>query len=203
MNRSYRAVALCASLWLPMCATTMAPAQSAGTGHVSAAVPPAAPARSADPLQSAGPCGGFTWNVSHELALFAAAPTPGKAGSDVSQAPVLQTDRLYELSLTAQEKVHYAVPPGKKALADGATGGLIRFRVESAGPFRIALDRPFWVDVVAAGKLIAARDFQGRPGCEAPHKIVEFILPAHQDLVLQFSHAVNSRVRVSITASTP
>jgi len=203
MNRPYRGIALCASLWLGVCAATTASAQSTSAGHASAAVPPAAPARSADSVQSAGPCGGFSWNVSHELALFASTPTPGSAGTDVAQAPLLQTNRLYELSLAPQEKVHYVVPPGKKALADGASGGLIRFRVESAGPWRIALDQPFWVDVVADGKLIPARDFQGRPGCEAPHKMVEFVLPAKQDLLLQFSHAVNSRVRVTITASAP
>ncbi|HUI61291.1 MAG TPA: hypothetical protein VLX90_13770 [Steroidobacteraceae bacterium] len=147
------------------------------------------------------PCGGFTWNVAHEQALFAAAATPGAAASDVSQAPVLQPDHLYELSLASQEQVHYAVPPARKALADGANGGLIRFRVASAGAYRISLDLPFWIDVVADGKPIASKDFQGRPGCSAPHKIVEFILPANQDLVLQFSHGVSSHVRVAITAS--
>jgi len=155
------------------------------------------------PAWGADPCGGFSWNVAQEQALFAGPPQAGTAGSRADAAPTLAVQKLYELALTAQEQVHFAVPPGKRALADGAYGGIVRFKVPADGPYRVSLDQPFWIDVVADGKLVPSKDFQGRPGCSAPHKIVEFVLPASQDLLLQFSNAVSARVRVTVTASAP
>jgi hypothetical protein len=57
--------------------------------------------------------------------------------------------------------------------------------------------------VVADGQLLPSKDFQGRPDCSAPHKIVEFVLPSGKDLLLQFSNGVNRTVRVTITPSAP
>src|SRR6516162_2236726 len=155
------------------------------------------------PTWAADACGGFTWNVAKELALFASTPQAATAGSIVEKAPNLSGERLYDLALVAQEQVHFAVPPGKRALADGAYGGIVRFRVPVDGLYRISLDQPFWIDVVADGKLVPSKDFQGRPGCSAPHKIVEFPLTSNRDLLLQFSNAVSPHVRVTVTPSAP
>jgi hypothetical protein len=57
--------------------------------------------------------------------------------------------------------------------------------------------------VLANGALIASRDFQGRPGCSAPHKIVEFALPASTPLTLEFSGGSAPEVKVTITHSPP
>lgn len=56
--------------------------------------------------------------------------------------------------------------------------------VAQASSYRISLDAPLWIDVLANGGALAARDFQGRAGCSAPHKIVEFELPANTPLTL-------------------
>ena len=154
-------------------------------------------------LWAADPCAGFTWDVAREQALFAGKAHKAVAGATGDAAPLLETGQLYELTLTPQEQVHFAVTPAKKALSDGANGGLIRFRVASPGPYRFSLDLPFWIDVVADGQLVPSKDFQGRPGCSAPHKIVEFVLPSGKDLFLQFSNGVNRTVRVTITPSAP
>jgi len=157
----------------------------------------------AAPGWAADACGGFTWNVAQEQTLFAGAPQAGTAGATADAAPTLANQTLYDLALPEQEKVHFAAAPGKRALSDGAYGGIVRFRVPADGAYRISLDQPFWVDVVADGKLVPSKDFQGRPGCSAPHKIVEFVLPANRELLLQFSNAVSPHVRVTVTASTP
>ena len=68
-----------------------------------------------------------------------------------------------------------------------AFAGLVRLTVETAGVYRISLDQPLWVDVIANGTVVPAKDFQGRSGCNAPHKIVEFQLPAASPITLQFS----------------
>jgi hypothetical protein len=52
---------------------------------------------------------------------------------------------------------------------------------------------------VADGKMIESADFQGRPGCLAPHKIVQYSLAAGRDLLLQLSGAVSPGARLTIT----
>jgi hypothetical protein len=144
-------------------------------------------------------CNGFTWNVARELALFAGALQTGTAGAAKDSAPTLANERLYELALAPQEKVQFVLAPSKKPRAEKTYGGLAKFRVTTAGLYRISLDQPYWVDVVADGKIVPSKDFQGRPGCTAPHKVVEFALSPSQDLLLQFSNAMSPRVRVTIT----
>ena len=46
---------------------------------------------------------------------------------------------------------------------------------------------------------IATRDFQGRPGCDRLHKVVEFELPEGRDLILQFSGDSADSVGLAIT----
>jgi len=67
--------------------------------------------------------------------------------------------------------------------------------------YRIALDRRVWADVIANGSSVQAKDFQGRPGCNAPHKVVECMLPAGAPVTLQFSGANAPTVKVTVTRS--
>jgi hypothetical protein len=147
------------------------------------------------------PCAGFAWDVSHERALFATDAKALPAGKAVASSPMLAADRLYQLQLSSQPEVTFAAPPGKKMLADSAYAGLATLAVDKAGAYRISLDQSFWLDVVATGALISSKDFQGRAGCSAPHKIVEFVLPAGTPLTLQFSGATSKTLRVTITRS--
>jgi hypothetical protein len=147
------------------------------------------------------PCGEFSWDVTRERALFGAEPHRLPAGQDVSSAPELSLDRLYQLVLSPQANVTFVATPAKKARTDGSLAGLGRLTVRTSGNYRVSLDRPVWVDVVLNGALLRSRDFQGRPGCQAPHKIVEFALPAGVALQLQISGATDPAVRVSVTRS--
>jgi hypothetical protein len=79
----------------------------------------------------------------------------------------------------------------------------VRFRVAADGVYRISLDQPFWIDVVANGKIVPSKDAEGRRGCSAPHKIVEFDLPSNRVLLLQFSNGMSPHVRVAITPTAP
>jgi hypothetical protein len=80
-----------------------------------------------------------------------------------------------------------------------APGRLYQLQLQQAGVYRVSLDQGAWIDIVADGRMIGSGDFQGRPGCTAPHKIVQFLLPAGQELLLQFSAAVAPVLRVAIT----
>jgi hypothetical protein len=91
------------------------------------------------------------------------------------------------------------LPPGKKTQSDGGYAGLARLQLTLAGAYRVSMDRGAWIDIVADGQMIASSDFQGRPACTAPHKIVQFLLPAGHELLLQFSAASGPMLRVAIT----
>jgi hypothetical protein len=151
---------------------------------------------------AADPCAGFKWDISKEHALFSGPATTLTAGKDAGSAPAIDTDRLYELKLTPQDQTAFALPPGKKMPTDGAYAGLATFKVKMSGAYRVSVDVPFWIDVVAAGKLVATKDFQGQQTCDAPHKIVEYELTAAQPLVLQVSGSTKAVVRLTVTQST-
>jgi hypothetical protein len=151
------------------------------------------------PALAAEPCSGFAWDVRQERALFASPPQSAAAGSSVASAAELLADHLFRLTLMPQPQVTFASSPEKKMLSDGAFAGLAVFQVATAGTYRIAMDEPFWIDVVLDGRPLPSKDFQGAPGCNAPRKIVEFDLPAAKNLVLQFSGATSATTLVTIT----
>jgi len=150
------------------------------------------------PAFAADPCSSYKWNVAHEVHLFTTTPTEATVGTDADKAPVIATNRLYALALQPQQSVKYVASPSKPMLADGAYGGVIRFRVDEAGPHRIAIDSGFWLDVVRDGRPLQSVDFNGSRECAGPRKIVVYDLPAG-DLVLQLAAATGSSARLTVT----
>jgi hypothetical protein len=146
-------------------------------------------------------CVDFKWDVSQERALFEDSATPLAAGADGKSAPLMQLNHLYELKLAAQENVTFAATPAKKNPREGSHGGLVTFKIPASGSYRVAIDMPFWIDVVSDGALVAATDFQGQHGCASPHKIVVFDLKGARPLFLQLSNAAPESVRLTITAA--
>lgn len=144
-------------------------------------------------------CAGFKWDVSKERALFAESAVTLAAGKDRMSAPVVVPNRLYQLQLTPQDHVAFVTPPAKKMLIDGAYAGIAVLKIPTPGSYRLAVDMPFWIDVVSNGALVTAKDFQGQHGCSAPHKIVEFELAGAQPFVVQLSGATTDSVRLAIT----
>ena len=146
-------------------------------------------------------CAEFKWDVSKERALFAESAVTLAAGKDRISAPAVVPNRLYRLRLTPQDHVAFVTPPAKKMLTDGAYAGIAVLTVPTPGSYRLAVDIPFWIDVVSDGALVKAKDFQGQQGCSAPHKIVEFELAGAQPFVVQLSGATTESVRLTITPS--
>jgi hypothetical protein len=150
----------------------------------------------------ADPCAAFSWDVTRERALFGEVPQKLAAGASLAHAPALTPSRLYELALVPRSQVQFAATPGRSRSTAGQAG-LATLSVSGAGLYRIALDQSFWVDVIARGTAIPSRDFQGRPGCHAPHKVVEFELPAATPLTLQFSDGDAAVLRVAVVEAPP
>jgi len=147
------------------------------------------------------PCAAFSWDVHHERDLFSKQPVDLASGKAFADAPSLVPDRLYELELRAQPEVTFTAPPSRTWPEEASYAGLARLTVETAGVYRFALDQPAWVDVIAGGAVLQSRDAQGRVGCSAPYKIVEFALPAGKPLVLEFSASVTPSIKVSVSRS--
>lgn len=144
------------------------------------------------------PCGVFTWDLALENALFGTAANSQIAGRDLKTAPDLVADTLYELQLAPEREVRFVTEPGKPPPQQASFGGIARFTVIPAGTYRISVGQPVWLDVVSDGKAIASKDAQGREGCSAPHKVVEFVLPIGP-LTLQISGASQPTVRLTVT----
>jgi hypothetical protein len=147
------------------------------------------------------PCTAFTWDVRHERALFGRQAQSLAAGQTLAASPTIAIDRLYQLQLRAQAEVSFPAAPGKGSRSDGAYAGVVRLTVNATGLYRISLDQPVWVDVIENGTMIPANDFQGRRGCDAPHKIVQFLLSAGSPIALQFSASNVPVVKVAVTPS--
>lgn len=145
------------------------------------------------------PCAAFSWDVHHERDLFSKEPLDLASGKALGDAPALAPEKLYELELRAQPEISFAAPPSRTWPAEATYAGMARLTVEAAGVYRFALDQAAWIDVVVNGTVLKSRDFQGRPGCSAPHKVVEFTLPAEKPVILEFSASVTPSLKVTVT----
>jgi len=155
-------------------------------------------ASAADP----DPCEAFTWDVSRERALMAAEPLRIVPASKSGESPpLLEVGKAYALALVPQAEAQFAVAPGRPTKDVASShAGLVRFRVETAGLYRIALSSSHWVDVIDGDAVVPSQD-QSRRGCQKPHKVVALQLSAGRDLVLQLSGAAPETVVVAIIAS--
>ena len=114
----------------------------------------------------------------------------------------MQMNHLYKLRLTKQDQVSFAVAPAKKSPRADSYGGLVTFKIPASGSYRVAIDMPFWIDVVSNGALVAANDFQGQHGCSSPHKILSSsTCGGTRPFFLQLSNAAPDSVRLTITAT--
>ncbi|HYM26543.1 MAG TPA: hypothetical protein VET66_00205 [Steroidobacteraceae bacterium] len=144
------------------------------------------------------PCAGFTWNVAHERALFAATAQALNAGRSAATAPAAEIDRFYELVLAPNEQVQLPAPNRKAHGAGTGFAGLVRLQVSQAGSYRISVGSQMWVDLASGSMLIGSSDFAGQHGCDAPHKIVQYDLQPGT-FVLQLSGGSGDHVRVAVT----
>ncbi|HLW25774.1 MAG TPA: hypothetical protein VKT22_15570 [Steroidobacteraceae bacterium] len=145
------------------------------------------------------PCPGFNWDVSAEHALFMTAPAAEVAGKDRASAPTVAPGRLVQLQLAPSAAVSFAATPGRSGATEDSYAGLALLAVAHSGAYRVSVNQNLWIDVVVQGRLVPPLDYEGSRSCDTPHKIVVFHLAAGKPLVLQFSGAAQSAVRVTVT----
>jgi hypothetical protein len=144
------------------------------------------------------PCAGYQWDLSKERALFAESGKQLIVGKDRASAGAIVSGRLYALELLPANQVSFPVAPGKDSTS-GGYAGIVALSVPSAGKYRIAVDLPLWIDVIAGAKLLSPIDYKGMHGCSTPRKVVVFDLEGSSDWLLQLSAADRAQVRLTVT----
>ena len=149
--------------------------------------------------QPPDPCSQVAWNVRAERALYAGTPQEVGAAENVDLAPAVEPGHLYSVHLMPEDAVAFAGPRGSELLDESGYGGLLLLRVPSAGRYRVSVDSSLWVDVIRDHHPAKSAAWQMAPGCTAPHKIVEYELPAAGDFVLQLSGGLDVEAHVAVT----
>jgi hypothetical protein len=146
----------------------------------------------------------FKWDIHQEHSLFVGTAKSAAAGSTAGTATHVDLGALYAVKLASAEGVHYDAAPGKKMLTEGTYGGMLAFKVLKDGTYRVALDGPYWIDVVSDHQLIQSKDFGGPQNCPGgPRKLVAYDLKGGATYLLQISGAPADQAKVSVTAAAP
>jgi hypothetical protein len=151
---------------------------------------------------AADPCARYKWDVTRERALFAATASPVAAAKDGRSPPSVGTDRAYRVQLAPAGQVTFPTSPGKPSAPEGNYSGILALTVSKTGSYRIAVDQPMWIDVVADAHLVPAADYEGQHSCEAPRKVVQFALDAKKPLIVQLSGSSEATVRITIVRAS-
>jgi hypothetical protein len=138
------------------------------------------------------------WDMTAEVKAFQSTAENVPAGRSSLELPPLEVGRLYVLRLSPATGVTYLQTTAKKSLVQNPLGGLAQFNVPSSGNYRITVDSPLWIDVVAAGAVLAPSTFNGWHSCRLFRKTVQYALQTGQAYVLQLSEATPELVRIVI-----
>ena len=123
---------------------------------------------------------------------MAAAPS-----DDAADKSALSLGQSADLNLIPEGAMHFAASPGRAVDAQ-SFAGLASLRVDKAGTYRVALDSPAWIDVVAGGKALESVNHSHGPECSGIGKMVDFALQPGRYLV-QLTGSVPQKVRVMVT----
>lgn len=158
-----------------------------------------APLPAAEDLRAS--CMAPNWDMALEVKAFQSTAENLPASRSSLELPPLELGRLYVLRLSPETEVRYLQNTAKKSLVQNPLGGLAQFNVPSSGNYRITVDSPLWIDVVAAGAVLAPSAFNGWHSCRLFRKTVQYALQTGQAYVLQLSEATPELVRVVIEAA--
>lgn len=158
---------------------------------------PALPAEASDPCQTAG------WDMREELNTFRGSSIAIEAGESTPSAPVIITGRLYRVTLGLQTNVQFERAPAKPPQGTQTHAGVLRLNVPREGVYRITVDSPIWIDLLAQSAPLQTTRFSGWHGCASFRKSLEYALKPGDAITLQLNHSAQGTVRVLITPLPP
>lgn len=116
-------------------------------------------------------------------------------------AATIRVGQAVRITLHPAPQVSYPLAPAKPA-GPGLSGGLLRFQVDRAGTYRVALGAGAWIDVVRDGKAVDSAAHGHGPACSTIRKMVDFPLQPGA-YVLQLSGAGEPQTTVLVTPAAP
>jgi hypothetical protein len=147
-------------------------------------------------------CAAFTWDLSREFAAMRAPALQVVATPKTNPQPAwLELGKHYAAKLLPQDSVSFVQPPARQRKSDKPMAGLLYFRTDKAGRYRVALTSSHWIDMLDGASLIRSTSHEGRSGCELLHKVVEFELPANRALTIQLSGQDAAIVGITVTTA--
>ncbi len=130
----------------------------------------AAPALAQEPVG----CDKFKWPLDHERALLASA-SPLASGAQMPKP----LDAAVTLALVPLAEAKLPVPPSRAPKNPQSNAGFVSApAIAKAGPYRVTLSAPAWIDVIQGGNVLQSTAFSGASGCAGVAKSVKFDLLA-------------------------
>jgi Bacterial extracellular solute-binding protein len=148
---------------------------------------------------SARACAGFQFDVSKELNLLSGASRDISAATVSANAPTIELNRPYQVSLSNQDQVKFAAPPGKRTANEGSYAGVVRLSPGSARTLRISLNETAWIDVIDGKRAVESTRHTGSHDCAALRKSVEFKVTPNRPLLIQVSGSTEKDVRLIVS----
>lgn len=124
--------------------------------------------------------------------------TPVSAGTRPGEGATIPIGKAVNVSLLAAKHLDLAPAPSRRP--ETGSGGALSFQVTHAGVYRVALGAEAWVDVVRAGKSVAARGRGAPAPCAGIRRTIEFALTPG-DYVLQLAGVMDDTVAVMVVAA--
>ena len=129
-----------------------------------------------------------------------AAPKPLAAAKTIEAASgtLLKIGEAADLALSPTPEVSYGLRPERPG-GSVSHGGMATIAVETEGTYRVAIDSPAWLDVVADGKSLESVGHGHGPDCSGIRKMVDFKLTPGRYL-LQIVGNGSPKLRVLVTS---
>ena len=153
----------------------------------------ASPAFAAD---NADPCSSFSWPMTAERTLLAAAThTQVKDGGFIERAAPLS----FALALVPDKDANFALVPQKAPSPSGYGASIGVDAPPAEGDYLITLSSEGWIDLIQNGASVASTAHSSAMNCPGMRKSVKFHLAAGAPRTIQISSAPGPGIDVAIT----
>jgi hypothetical protein len=149
-----------------------------------------------------GNCSGYEIDVSREIILLKTSSLKVSSESKNEFKFKSRLDEKIQLNLTPKNKIKLSHPPekvfhpGEKSYA-----GLLSFKVQQNGTYRITGDGKFWFDLIDSekGELVKSEKFSMQTNCQGVFKVVSFRLLKNKPYILQVTSSLRPAVQLLLT----
>jgi hypothetical protein len=162
-------------------------------------------AQAARPMtEMQGDCSDYQLDLKSELTLWAESPFELRAGLTADSAGPLELAKRSTVTLDLETQLRKVVTPEKPS-AKGSFAGIVRFRPQVKGNYRIAAGSRLWIELVSAKtrKKIESNDFEMQTKCQTISKVVLYPLEAGENYWLQITGSDRRKVDLLVMEEGP